>query len=340
MATGAFSPAMVVVFGALATAICLVLLVQGWAADFVRIPRWYQLALQAAATAVLVGIWIGAVLIEEKIVDKETATFWAGLLVAAVSLVSFLLSRFADEMVRRETKLDAEIRLALALFAEISSNLRQQRKAFTEINVITKFEQIWSPDVPPPAARSPLKDIFLSGSPSAAAIDKTAQGVTAVDESQPFFNIAIERYSSIPASAIQEVVEYYNLDSMASQTQKALVGAAYEQLPGYKKAKFLMSYYDLLMRVDSAGLAAITALKHAMEHVSRHLDSRRTESLDGFERKLNETLEALDANPAYAFDDRRILKAVIAKRQKARAFHRQAGRSSHMPAVDPTFAPC
>ncbi len=210
-------------------------------------PEWYR-----AAAVVIAGIFVALVVLFAGLtalgLSRDTATAWGALFVAGTTLATFFLGRLAQELERRDQRAEARVDLAIALYAEISSNLRQQRRALTAASVKKKIAAELDEPQPP------------------AGTDAATPGAAAkADTSDPIFAQAVEHYDRIPHDCIFEVVRYYNLNGMLNTSGDAVSAGALKGLSLGKKAQLLAGYYDLAQATDGAGMAALAKLRRFVE---------------------------------------------------------------------------
>ncbi|MBS7539485.1 hypothetical protein [Ancylobacter lacus] len=210
-------------------------------------PEWYR-----AAAVVIAGLFLALVVLFALLtalgLSRDTATAWGALFVAGTTLATFFLGRLAQELERRDQRAEARIDLAIALYAEISSNLRQQRRALTAASVRKKIAAEFEEPQPP------------------ADTDAAPPGPAAkADTSDPIFAQAVEHYDRIPHDRIFDVVRYYNLNGMLNTSGDAVGAGALKGLSKGKKAQLLAGYYELANATDSAGMAALARLRQFVE---------------------------------------------------------------------------
>ncbi len=240
-----------------------VLLVVAWRSATRRsaaqgLPTWYRTALWVIFGIFALGILAIALLVAAGIDLGRNSVFWAGFVAAMVGLASLMIGRFADVMTRRNDDLLGQLRLALALYAEIHSNLRQTR-AVTTLDLAAKRLQLEargegsSAEPPAPAP---------SGAPAAAETDVT----------QPFFDRATEHYDKIPSHCIVAVVEYYNLNGMIETSLEGLRREAIGHMTLARRFMYLHAHFALVSRTDVAGTLALRQLRDEIDDMVGLLD--------------------------------------------------------------------
>lgn len=180
---------------------------------------------------------------------RDAATAWGAVITAGMTMAMFLVGRMVQELERQFQRNEARVDLAVALYAEIASNLARQRRVITAEAIDKK-----------------LVSEFGAARPAALSQGTTAEkpGATA-DESDPIFLRAVENYERVPQPCIFAVVRYYNLNGMlntaiASVSQRALAGMERDQ-----KKQTLVEFYRLADETDEAASLALTTLRGFIE---------------------------------------------------------------------------
>ncbi len=180
---------------------------------------------------------------------RDAATAWGAVITAGMTMAMFLVGRMVQELERQFQRNEARVDLAVALYAEIASNLARQRRVITAEAIDKK-----------------LVSEFSTARAAAASQGATTEkpGATA-DESDPIFLRAVENYERVPQPCIFAVVRYYNLNGMlntaiASVSQRALAGMERDQ-----KKQTLVEFYRLADETDEAASLALTTLKSFIE---------------------------------------------------------------------------
>ncbi|HSI42364.1 MAG TPA: hypothetical protein VLA00_17595 [Xanthobacteraceae bacterium] len=208
-------------------------------------PEWYQAA--AFAMAVLfINMVILFALLTLAGVTQEAPTAWGALFVAGTTLATFFVGRLAQELERRDQRNEARTDLAIALYAEIWSNLQQQRRVLTLDSIDRKIEsELGMPKVPRAAA--------------VTALSEAKAGATA-DSSDPIFSEAMKHYERIPHECMLAVVLYYNLNGMLNQSTGAIAEKTLSGLRPDQKAQTLVGYYELANKTDTSAMWALRKL--------------------------------------------------------------------------------
>lgn len=175
---------------------------------------------------------------------RDAATAWGAVIAAGMTMAMFLVGRMVQELERQFQRNEARVDLAVALYAEIASNLSRQRRVITAQAIDKKL----------------ISEFGSARSAPATGASAEKPGATA-DESDPIFVRAVENYERVPQPCIFAVVRYYNLNGMlntaiAAVSQRALAGMEMDQ-----KKQTLVEFYRLADETDEAATGALGTLK-------------------------------------------------------------------------------
>lgn len=203
----------------------------------------------ASAVAFVLAIALLAVIIVlavNGVIDQGSGSSFAAVVAAFAAVFTLAFKLVTDELVRRQSEVRARLALAIALHAEISSNLEQQRKSLNPADVSKLISRKLSPE-----HKASTFDAKSSSESSGGLADLT----------DPIFAKAIERYDLIPEAAIHSVIDYYNLNGMLNNLVVFVSSNAFLDLNREQRQTVLRSYLELADRTDETACKALNNLR-------------------------------------------------------------------------------
>lgn len=202
----------------------------------------------ASALAIILAFTLLAlilILAANGVINEGNAASFAAAVAAVVAVFGLAFKLITDELIRQQSEMRARLSLAIALHAEISSNLDQQRRTLDAADVAALIERkLVSP---------------VSTEPSSTP-DGEEHSAGLADFTDPIFAKAIERYDLVPETAIHAVIDYYNLNQMLNTLVGLVSSRKFLDLKVDQRATVLKSYFVLADRTDAKACEALAKL--------------------------------------------------------------------------------